>query len=101
MTQHSCHYCFIHSFISLFLPTVSLEHLLERLVVSDDAVVNHEEFVGRIGSVRVAVVRRGRTVGGPARVRDATVVLEVHVTVHVLLVLNLFCFFWFTIFVVA
>ena len=54
-------------------------------MVGDDAVVHHEKLVGGIGGVWVAVVSGGGPVGGPARVPDAAVVLEVHIAVQVLL----------------
>ena len=67
----------------------ALQHLLQRLMVGDDAVVHHQELVGTVGGVGVAVVGRGGTVCGPPRVSDAAVVLKVHLRVEILLCFHL------------
>ena len=67
---------------------LALEHLPQRLVVGDDAVVHHEELVGGVRCVGVAVAGCRGTVRRPARVSDAAVVLEEEIAVQVLLAID-------------
>jgi len=52
------------------------QQLLDGLVVGDDAVVDHSEFVQRVTGMRVRVSGLGRTVSGPASVRNPSVIVQ-------------------------
>src|SRR3546814_5731083 len=54
--------------VALEAPAAPGECLAQRLEVLDDAIVNQRDLARR---VRMRVARRRRTVGRPARVRDA------------------------------
>ncbi len=52
------------------------QQLLDGLVVGDDAIVDHSELVQRVTGVRVRVSGLGRTVSGPASVRNPSVIVQ-------------------------
>ena len=54
----------------------SYQQLLDGLVVGDDAVVDHSEFVQWVTGVRVRVSGLGRTMSSPASMRNASVVVQ-------------------------
>jgi hypothetical protein len=56
--------------------------LADRLVVLDDAVVDHGEAV--VADMRMRVALAGRAVGGPARMRDAELAFDARLVRHLL-----------------
>ncbi len=58
------------------------QQLLDGLVVGDDAIVDHSEFIQRVTGMRVRVSGLGRTVSGPASMRDPSVIVQNSVLVH-------------------
>ena len=58
------------------------QQLLDGLVVGDDAVVDHSEFVQRVTGMRVRVSGLGRTVSGPASMRNPSVIVQDNVLVN-------------------
>lgn len=62
--------------LRLKLHALTLQQLLELLVVGDDTIVDDRELPLRVGAVWVAVESAGHAVGGPSGVRDTGVVIE-------------------------
>lgn len=60
----------------------SYQQLLDGLVVGDDAIMDHSEFVHRVTGMWVRVSGLGRTVCGPASMRNPCVIVQGNVLVN-------------------
>ena len=62
--------------IGKWVVVTSYQQLLDGLVVGDDAVVNHSEFVQWVTGMRVRVSGLGRTMSSPASMRNPSVIVQ-------------------------